>query len=176
MMAIELPAPRLTRGGLSHNAEPVKVLTVLIEPAGHLHDGFIETHNVPRGLKPLDAQRLSQQREGALALGVGHFEKRHAMAHQGSMDIAPFPPLDSVYREEGFEALLQIQRREELFSGRSDRISGYSSFLDREKTRNYRSIGSDSFERFRDRLERILDVTCGPAAQAQRPLSRGACG
>src|SRR5262245_49149901 len=101
MMAVDLPAPGLGGRRLPHNAHPIEILTVLGESPRHFHYGLIEAHDVTRSLKSLGAQALSHERKSPVALGIGHFKKRHSMAHQRGMNVTPSSPLDCVHREEG---------------------------------------------------------------------------
>ncbi len=57
MVAIQLPAPRLGGGGLTHNGYRVQPLSVLIKLiAGKLTERMVQAHDVARELHSLGTQ------------------------------------------------------------------------------------------------------------------------
>ena len=112
MMAVELPAPRAGVGWLAHHGEVVQALAVLIEPLGHLGDGFVEAHDVARLLESLGAQRRLKERKRPRPLRFGHLLEAHALPRI-AVDVVPLAPFEVIDRECRLRSLLGRERGQE---------------------------------------------------------------
>ncbi len=130
MMAFDAPAPRALRRGRTENGEEVElgIANVRALPAVRVFDRVeedFELHDRGGGQVALLAEAGFEQLVRELALRLGHFLPRHALAREHvGRDEVPADLLFRVDRKRGLLALLGRQRLEPLAGGGRHRCRG----------------------------------------------------